>query len=92
MRLGWDDITATADRIAGEVRADEVPDVLVGVLRGGLIPAVLLAHALGVRTVRAVEVLHTSADVCRAAGRQCGQPRRPDRRERAARRRRRRQR
>ncbi|MEH1016860.1 phosphoribosyltransferase family protein [Micromonospora sp. CPCC 206060] len=60
--LGWDDITATADRIASEVRADKVPDVLVGVLRGGVIPAVLLAHALGVRRVRAVEVLHTTAD------------------------------
>ncbi|MFI7510510.1 phosphoribosyltransferase [Micromonospora aurantiaca] len=60
--LGWDGITDTADRIASEVRADKVPDVLVGVLRGGVIPAVLLAHALGVRTVRAVEVLHTTAD------------------------------
>ncbi|MEU3455289.1 phosphoribosyltransferase family protein [Micromonospora sp. NPDC006766] len=60
--LGWDDITAIADRIADEVRADKVPDVLVGVLRGGVVPAVLLAHALGVRTVRAVEVLHTTAD------------------------------
>ncbi|SBT40771.1 phosphoribosyltransferase [Micromonospora narathiwatensis] len=60
--LGWDDITATADRIADEVRADKVPDVLVGVLRGGVVPAVLLAHALGVRTVRAVEVLHTTSD------------------------------
>nr|WP_245712586.1 phosphoribosyltransferase family protein [Micromonospora nigra] len=60
--LGWDAITATADRIADEVRADSVPDVLVGVLRGGVIPAVLLAHALAVRTVRTVEVLHTTAD------------------------------
>ncbi|MFD6757239.1 MULTISPECIES: phosphoribosyltransferase [Micromonospora] len=60
--LGWDDITATADRIASEIRAHTVPDVVVGVLRGGVIPAVLLAHALGVRSLRAVEVLHTTAD------------------------------
>ncbi|MEU7802543.1 phosphoribosyltransferase family protein [Micromonospora arborensis] len=65
--LDWDAITTTTARLANEVRADRVPDVLVGVLRGGVIPAVLLAHALGVRTVRAVEVRHTTADGTNAA-------------------------
>ncbi|GAB3066250.1 phosphoribosyltransferase [Micromonospora schwarzwaldensis] len=65
--LSWDGVTATAARLADAVRTDQVPDVLVGVLRGGVIPAVLLAHILGVRTVRAVEVLHTTDDSVNAA-------------------------
>lgn len=36
--------------------------MIVGVLRGGAVPAVTLAHALGLRTVRGVEVTHTTQD------------------------------
>jgi hypothetical protein len=39
-----------------------MPQVLVGILRGGMIPAVILAHTLGLRTIRAVEVTHTTVD------------------------------
>ncbi len=60
--LTWDDITATAEAMAAKVRADGVPGVLVAVLRGGVVPAVLLAHQLGVRTLRAVEIVHTMTD------------------------------
>jgi hypoxanthine phosphoribosyltransferase len=60
--LRWDDITAAAETMAAKIRADGVPDVVVAVLRGGVIPAVLLAHQLGVRTVRAVEIIHTATD------------------------------
>jgi hypoxanthine phosphoribosyltransferase len=64
--LSWADVTATVDAIAGQIRADRIPDVLVGVLRGGLVPAVLLSHQLGVRAVRAVEVIHTLDDTVNA--------------------------
>ncbi len=65
--LGWPEVSAIADDLARQVRADRVPDVLVGVLRGGMVPAVLLAHALGVRALRAVEVIHTAMDGVDAA-------------------------
>jgi len=60
--LTWDDIAATAEAMAAKVLADGVPDVVVAVLRGGVIPAVLLSHQLGVRTVRTVEIIHTTTD------------------------------
>jgi len=66
MVLTWVDVTKTVDTIAGQIRADRMPDVLVGVLRGGLVPAVLLSHQLGVREVRAVEVVHTLDDTVNA--------------------------
>lgn len=49
-------------RLAEAVATDGYPDVVVGVLRGGMIPAVLIAHACGLRDVRAVQVTHTTAD------------------------------
>jgi hypoxanthine phosphoribosyltransferase len=65
--VDWSQITAIAGALAAAVAADRPPDVVVGVLRGGMIPAVLLAHHLGVRDVRAVAVTHTEADGVNAA-------------------------
>ncbi len=65
--MSWDELTSLTGRIANEVTADGVPDILIGILRGGMIPAVMLAHALGSRQVRAVEVTHTAASGVNAA-------------------------
>src|SRR5258708_14033773 len=54
-------------KIGRAVSADGVPDVVVGILRGGMVPAVQLAHLLGIRTVRAVELTRTLADEVNAA-------------------------
>jgi hypoxanthine phosphoribosyltransferase len=54
-------------RIGRAVSADGVPGIVVGILRGGMIPAVRLAHLLGIRTVRAVELTRTLADEVNAA-------------------------
>ena len=62
----WADVSVTVETLAGQVRADRMPDVLVGVLRGGIVPAVLFSHLLGVREVRAVEVVHTLDDTVNA--------------------------
>jgi len=60
--LSWDDIAAACAVLAGEIRIETVPDVVVGISRGGLIPAVLVAHLLGVRDLRALTVSRTVSD------------------------------
>ncbi len=65
--LDWPTVIRLAARLAAVIAGDGPPQVLVGVLRGGMIPAVILAHMLGLRTVRAVEVTHTTADGVDAA-------------------------
>jgi len=65
--LGWPAFTRLATGLAADIAGDGTPQVLVGVLRGGMIPAVILAHLLGLRAVRAVEVTHTTADGVDAA-------------------------
>jgi uncharacterized protein len=62
VRLSWEDIETVAGKIAGQVIADGIPDVVIGVIRGGLVPAVLLSHALGCRDVRGLSVTRTEAD------------------------------
>jgi uncharacterized protein len=50
-------------RALGElVAADGPPDIIAAVLRGGAIPAVCLAHRLGVRDVRTIAVARTTCD------------------------------
>lgn len=61
--LGWDELDRIIASLAERVRADGVPQVVAGILRGGMIPAVMLAHRLGVRSVRGIEVTRTLAEI-----------------------------
>lgn len=75
--LGWAAITAIADRLASAIGADAAPDMVVGILRGGMVPAVRLAHALGLREVRALDVTHTTGDSVNADKAPCPVVRNP---------------
>lgn len=57
--LTWSDFDRHIADLAERIRADGVPHVVVGILRGGMVPAVLLAHRLGIRDVRGIEVTRT---------------------------------
>ncbi|MCU7827278.1 phosphoribosyltransferase [Kitasatospora sp. DSM 101779] len=65
--LTWDDIAEQTERITRGLLPDPLPQTVVGVVRGGLVPAVILAHRLGVRDVRALEITHTVDDATNAA-------------------------
>ena len=60
--LTWDDIGAATQALAEQVTAGGMPQAVVGILRGGMIPAVWLAHRLGIRDVRTVEVTRTTGE------------------------------
>jgi len=65
--LTWPRMEELVDRITEQVGRDGAPEILVAILRGGAIPAVWLSHRLGLRDVRAVEVVHTLDDNVHAA-------------------------
>jgi hypothetical protein len=65
--LAWPDMTAIAARLADAIELDVRPDVVVGILRGGMVPAIQLAHLLELRNVRALDFTHTCADGVNAA-------------------------
>lgn len=55
IRLTWDDVTLAVDHIAKRIHIDNFsPDVIIGISRGGLVPALLLSHKLGVRNLEIV--------------------------------------
>jgi hypoxanthine phosphoribosyltransferase len=60
--LSWADISGTCSTIASQVTADGLPDVIICLIRGGMIPGVLLSHALGCRDLRGLSLTHTCAD------------------------------
>lgn len=65
--LGWDDVAAVTQRLAGALAEQGRPDIVVGVLRGGMVPAVMVAHHMRVRAVRALEVTRTVSEGTDAA-------------------------
>lgn len=55
LRLDWSDVTHEVNRLASYLKANrEVPHTIIGVTRGGLIPAVMLSHQIGVSRVETV--------------------------------------
>lgn len=65
--LTWGDIGAATQVLAEQVTAGGMPQAVVGIVRGGMIPAVWLAHRLGIRDVRTIEVTRTTGDGINAA-------------------------
>lgn len=67
VRISWAGVSETCGTIADQVTADGLPDVIVCLIRGGMIPGVLLSHALGCRELRGLSLTHTCADGINAA-------------------------
>lgn len=65
--LSWNDLTTATAALAHQVAAAGMPQVVVGIVRGGMIPAAWLAHRLAIRDVRTVEVTRTTSDGINAA-------------------------
>ena len=54
--LSWGEVERAAKTLANSIKRDFDPDVIVGVARGGLIPAVRLSHLLGDKLLRIIHV------------------------------------
>jgi hypothetical protein len=67
IELSWPDLQEIVERVASEIRHGGVPQILVAISRGGLVPAVMLSHLLDVRDVRALTIIHTVDDQVYAA-------------------------
>lgn len=61
--LGWIDIEDAARLVAAQLReAGFAPSVIIGIERGGCIPAVWLSHLLGVRRYSSIRVRTAASD------------------------------
>ncbi|OOC08160.1 phosphoribosyltransferase [Amycolatopsis azurea] len=60
--LSWSDIERCVDNLVAALVANEAPEVLIAIARGGMVPAALLSHRLGVRDVRILQAQVTRGD------------------------------
>ncbi len=54
--MGWHEFEKAIGALANTLRRRYDPDVIVGVARGGLFPAVRLSHLMGDKTLRIIHV------------------------------------
>ncbi len=67
VRFSWADVDSMVKRIALRIIEDRYsPDLIVGIQRGGLIPAVHLSHLLNVRLVRPLLIQTTNSNKVRS--------------------------
>lgn len=65
--LEWSDIETLCSDLAEKIKNDGfLPDVIVGIQRGGCIPAVLLSHHLGIEAFYTLGIRTTSSNDIRA--------------------------
>lgn len=67
VRLTWSHTEELTHQLVAQADGDGLPETVVGIMRGGMIPAVMIAHQLGIRDVRTIEVTHTASDSINAA-------------------------
>ncbi len=56
MSLSWDETDRMLTSLAKKIKSSFKPDFVVGVARGGLVPAVRLSHLLGDKNLRVIQV------------------------------------
>ncbi|MFN4133944.1 MAG: phosphoribosyltransferase [Candidatus Hadarchaeales archaeon] len=54
--LNWEEVKKMVVSLAKKIKNDFDPDVIVGVVRGGLIPGVWISHLLGDKQFRTIHV------------------------------------
>jgi hypoxanthine phosphoribosyltransferase len=78
IKLSWPDLQEIVTQVASEIRLGGVPQILIAISRGGLVPAVILSHLLDVRDVRVLTIIHTVDDQVYAAKTATAQVCRPE--------------
>ena len=58
----WQEFDEITTALTRQIRADGLPDIIVGLERGGLIPAVVLSHYLEARPLLSLPVRRTTSD------------------------------
>ncbi len=55
--LSWDDIVSTVSQVVEKIRSSEYEvEVVIGILRGGIIPATLIADMLGIEDLGVMDI------------------------------------
>ena len=65
--LSWEEVKDLTHQLARAICAEGKPDVLIGVQRGGIIPAVMLSHQLAIPDMLTLPIRRTLSDAIYAS-------------------------
>ncbi|MCP4176573.1 MAG: hypothetical protein GY756_02305 [bacterium] len=60
--ISWTSFSNTVDKLYNEICKDGKPDHIIGIMRGGLIPATILAHKFNIRILDIISITRTLSD------------------------------
>lgn len=58
----WNEILEIIKNMSQKIRKDYNPEIIISVVRGGMIPGVILSHALNIRKVENIKCIETIND------------------------------
>lgn len=64
--FSWGRVNKLTNALADRVRSDGVPEIIVAIQRGGLIPGIIISHRLAVREFLSFDIRHTGSDAVNA--------------------------
>ncbi|HBY20911.1 MAG: hypothetical protein A2Y24_04450 [Clostridiales bacterium GWE2_32_10] len=62
IKFSWDDIDNIIDGITTILESDGLPEIIIAIARGGMIPAVILSHKTGIRNIQIFSIQETVDD------------------------------
>ncbi len=61
--FSWEELQALSEKVADDLKAqDRRIDTIIGIARGGLLPALVVAFALNIRDVHSISIVTTTDD------------------------------
>lgn len=62
IKLSWNDLESIIFHTASLIKEDGLPDIIIGIHRGGTIPSIMLSHSLNIRDCFTFNIIHTKND------------------------------
>lgn len=60
--ISWKEITNIVKSIGNDIKKNYKPEIIISVVRGGMIPSVILSHTLNIRNVENIKSIETLND------------------------------
>ncbi len=58
----WEEISNIVKKMSENIKNDYSPEIIISIVRGGMIPSVILSHALNIRKIENIKSIETISD------------------------------
>lgn len=60
--IDWKEISAIVKKMSDNIKSDYNPEIIISIVRGGMIPSVILSHTLNIRKIENIKSIETISD------------------------------